>query len=64
MSCIPLLYDLSGRNCHYLPPKFVQSFTPSGCLAITEDSEVCGGDYVHKPMFVHTRGEAKIALKS
>lgn len=31
---------------------------------MTEDSEVCAGDYVHKPMFVHTRGEAEIVLKS
>lgn len=64
LSCIHLFYDLCGRNCLYLLPEFVQSFAPLGFLAMTEDSEVCAGDYVHKPMFVHTRGEAEIVLKS
>lgn len=64
LSCIHLLYDLCGRNCLYLVPEFVQSFTPLGVLATSEDSEVHTGDYVHKPMVVHTRGEAEIALKS
>lgn len=68
ISYFPVLYPsvvwVWGRNCLYLLPEFAQSFTPSGFLAMTEDSNVCAGGYVHTPMLVHTRGEAKIALKS
>lgn len=60
LSCTHLFHDLCDKNNLYVLPEF----GTIGIIGLTEDSGLWSDDYVHNPLFVHTRAEAEIALKS